>query len=536
MQDLEDAAFGQGLPQAALMEQAIQKLAGRIAELTTQYTSRIVLTRKQQPKQRLIFFCGNRGNGADAWGVARSLCLAGFSCFAYRLPGEQTELNKCHESYACACGVTQLPTQVDHTKLLELCDCADLIIDGLAGFGFQGAAHGPLVDLLGTLSLTQTPIVSIDIPSGLEADGRQKADGIVAVRAAHTLALGCLKPVHCDDQFLPHTGFTELLHLDLAQPDPDREMAQCIQPTVVLADLTRQLKAVPLNAHKYNRGKCAVIAGSPVYPGAALLAVGGATAAGPGYVTLYNDDQHIRLAATSRWPSVTGANQCEVRNLPASRPATEDCSAHPVALLSGPGLTSHNPVVLDTLRNWNGPVVLDAGSLTPEVVSALTPVASTTSLLAPRILTPHQGEFDRLWDHFAAHHSNLCAPTPSHEDAQRPLNRIERLKALCLYLNCSIILKGSCTVIGFSTGTCLIHLYPNPALARAGTGDVLSGFLAGLLARGVPEECALPAAVILHSTAGKKASTESQKDHPTALYGCFANQLIAALEQEQSRI
>lgn len=535
MQELEDAAFNQGLPQAALMEQAVQQLASRIAALAARQDPhpRVSPGRAEQQPKRLVFLCGNGGNGADAWGVARTLSLAGFSCFAYRIPGEQTELNRCQESYAHSCGVKPLPPQKDHTKLLELCAHADLVIDGLAGFGFQGQARGPLADLLGMLSDVKTAVVSIDLPSGLEADGRQNPEGIVAVRAALTLALGCLKPVHCDDQFLPFTGVTELLNLDLVRPHPDRELAQCVQSVGVVDELIRQLGALPLNAHKYTRGRCAVVAGSPAYPGAALLALGGALAAGPGYVTLYNDDPQINLAAAARWPSITCASYSEVPSIPSSRTAGESSAARPAALLSGPGLTNHTPALLETLRTWNGPVVLDAGSLVPEVVSALTPVASAASLLAPRILTPHQGEFDRLWGHFTARHPGLCAPSDTGK-AQSNLNRLERLRTLCLHLNCSIILKGPCTLIGFSTGRCLVHLHPNPDLARAGTGDVLSGFLAGLLSRGVPEECALPAAVVLHSRAGLKAFSESHAPGPNgAGHGCFASQLIAALAREQ---
>jgi hydroxyethylthiazole kinase-like uncharacterized protein yjeF len=501
MQAAEDAAFKQGLPQAALMEQAIQEMARRIAHEVMR------TARQRDVEPRLVFLCGNGGNGADAWGVARALSLRGHACFAYRIPGDQTELNKCHESYAVMCGVTLIPIQTECQKLVELCTHADLIIDGLSGLSFHGPARGPLADVLHALATLQRPIVSIDIPSGLEADGDQSPLGLQAIHATRTLILGHRKPVHCDDRFLHYVGPSEVVSLDLNDPPPDGIIATCIEPEPILCDLRNRLNSLPLNAHKYTRGRCAVVAGSPEYPGAAILSLGGALAAAPGYVTLYNDDATLHLAAASRWPSVTFTLQASIHDLPAAETGTSGESARPAALLSGPGITNHSNELIATLRNWAGPVVLDAGSLSPTVVAALAPVASTTALLSPRILTPHQGEFDRIWDHFADHDQGTLCKNLRRSKGSR-MSRLERLQALCLHLNCSIVLKGSCTLIGLSSGACMVFSQPNSAMARAGTGDVLSGFLAGLLARGVPEECALPAAVVLHSQAGRLA------DHP----------------------
>jgi ADP-dependent NAD(P)H-hydrate dehydratase / NAD(P)H-hydrate epimerase len=345
---------------------------------------------------------------------------------------------------------------------------ADLIMDGLVGIGAQGGLRGGAAEAVEALAGVrtadgQTPIVvSVDVPSGVDVDS-----GAVegpAVRADVTVTFGCLKPALVVGPAAPLAGYVDVV--DIGLPWIDAPPAVWVPDA---ADIARWWPRPSVTSDKYTRGVAGLATGSRMFPGAALLSVSGALAGPVGmvrYAGVVGDDvaRSHPSVVVSRRVADTGRVQ---------------------AWLCGCGLGTDERAQ-DELRAVLGssvPVVVDADGLT--MLSDGVLAASLRRRDAPTVVTPHDGEFARV------------------AGEQVGPDRVDAARQLAGRLGVVVLLKGDRTVVATPDGTAWVNPTGTPALATAGTGDVLAGLLVSLLAAGLPADRAAIAASFVHGLAGR---------------------------------
>jgi NAD(P)H-hydrate epimerase len=327
----------------------------------------------------------------------------------------------------------------------------NLVIDGLFGIGLNRALDDDWKKVIQTINEARLDVLSIDVPSGLNADtGEPQGD---AIRATRTLSVGAPKVGFTTAASWPFVG-----RLEVAS---EIGLAPCASQTDLKWTLAKEFTnfppARPIAGHKGSFGHLSIVAGSMGYHGAAVIATRGAQQAMPGLVTTYPME--------SVYPWVAGQIQSAMVS-PWKSPSK--FGEYSTAILFGPGLAAPDlPGALkgDLGRFWYEgpmPMVADASGL-----DWLPTGTARTS--AARVMTPHPGEAARL---LKASTTTVLANRPS---ALRELSR--------RWGNCWVVLKGHQTMIGRSTGEIYFNPSGNPKLAQGGSGDVLSGYLAGLLAQ-----------------------------------------------------
>jgi len=326
-----------------------------------------------------------------------------------------------------------------------------LILDGLFGVGLNRPLAGEWTKLVDKINSARVPILSIDVPSGLDADIGE-AQG-TAIRATVTLTLGAPKR-----GLLAATAWAHVGRLELAADIGlvPRTLASDLQWTV-REDFLDYPPARPVAGHKGTFGHVTLFAGSVGYHGAAVLAARAALRAHPGLVTMFTcEEVYIAVAA-----------QLQAAMVHPWRPG-RDLPESATTVLFGPGLASSHVLaeMKDHLaRLWKEsplPVVVDASGLDwlPQG-----PVKSG----ALRVITPHFGEAARLLNSKAGLVQN---------------DRVRAVRDLSqLYGDCWVVLKGYQTLVGRSSGEIYVNSSGNPLLAQGGSGDALAGYLSGLLAQ-----------------------------------------------------
>jgi hydroxyethylthiazole kinase-like uncharacterized protein yjeF len=446
MQAVEAAIFAAGMPIAALME----KVAGKIARWIMQH-----FPRDRTPMVGIIVGPGH--NGGDALVVARELHHRGYQILLWCPFDHVKDLTAQHKAYGEYLGL-RFTNTVD-----ELSFC-DLIIDGGFGLGLTRPLTGDLAAGIRTLNTGTVPIVSIDLPSGLESNTGEVLG--VAVQATHTLCLGLWKLGLLQDRAQPWVGQCHLIPFDvpliaLQSALRDQSPPCCLTANAAIARLP--LPRSP-NAHKYTVGHALLIVGSRQYAGAALLAAQGAIASGVGMLTIVVPES-LRLMIVSQLPDalVIGADETP-RGAIAALPAEWDWDRYDV-VACGPGLTADAATVVDAVVQSDRPLVLDADGL--NLLAQDDPEGRLSTRSAPTLLTPHVGEFRRLFpQHWQA------AESPSGAASQA-----------AIAANCTIILKGAMSAIAHADGQLWFNTASSPALARGGSGDVLTGLVTGIAAQ-----------------------------------------------------
>jgi hydroxyethylthiazole kinase-like uncharacterized protein yjeF len=326
-----------------------------------------------------------------------------------------------------------------------------LVIDGLFGIGLSRPLDDAWCALIRHINASGVRVLSVDVPSGLNADSGQ-AEG-AAIEAGFTLTVGAPKKGLLERAAWSHVGRLEVAEDVGLGPCPQLGDLQWTQAL----DFDGLVPARSVASHKGDFGHVAIIAGSLGYQGAAVLAARGALRARPGLVTLFTPDSvHTAVASQLQAPMVHPW-----------RPGL-DLGAKFSAVLVGPGLAG--PDVTETMRQmvrrlWTDlpvPVVVDASAL-----DWLPSGGGAKNVL--RVITPHPGEAARL-----------LKGNPGEVQSDRP----RALRILSRHCGTSVVvLKGHQTLIGRSDGA--IHVNPTgtPSLAQGGAGDVLGGFIVGLLAQ-----------------------------------------------------
>ncbi len=337
---------------------------------------------------------------------------------------------------------------------------ADLVVDGLVGIGGRGPLREAAADLVRRAA---GPVLAVDLPSGVDADTGAVAGE--AVTAERTVTFGTHKPGLLVGEGREHAGRVELVDLGLAPHLPPAPVEALEPADVVLPRTPRD---------KYDRGVLGVAAGSPTYPGAAVLAVGAAVAAGAGMVR-FAGAAHPAEQVRLRWPEVVVTEARGAGVVEAGRVQ---------AWAVGPGLGTDDAAA-ETVRAVLGtdvPVLVDADALT---LCAQHPRWLRRD--APTLLTPHDREYERFGLEVGA-------------------DRVGAARALARALGVHVLLKGAATVVAGPDGPARVNRTGTPALASAGSGDVLSGACGALLAQGLPVLEAASAAALLHGRAGTLSS------------------------------
>ena len=326
-----------------------------------------------------------------------------------------------------------------------------LIIDGLFGIGLNRPLSEPWQKIIAAVNAAKIPVLAVDIPSGLNADTGETFGA--AIEAVVTLTVGTPKTGMLAEHAWPFVG-----RLEVAD---DIGLAPCPLKSDLMWTEAEDFQNFPPRrpeaGHKGTFGHVAIVAGSFGYHGAAVLATRGAQRAQPGLATVYPQENvygvvaaQLQAAMVSPWTRETKFPE------------------RMTALLVGPGLASRQ--ILESLRqplhHWwrdlNHPVVVDASAL--DFIAA----GPFTRKLA-RVVTPHPGEASQMlgWTVEKIQSNRLAA-----------LREISKR-----FSNCWVVLKGHQTLVGRSEGEVFVNPSGNPHLAQGGSGDLLSGFIAGLLAQ-----------------------------------------------------
>lgn len=463
MQRIEARIFAAGMPVPALME----KVSGRVV----QWLMRCFLSHDQsidnqsrefrieRSRRQIGILAGPGHNGGDALVVARELHHLGFSIRVYQPFSHCKPLTEQQTNYAKSLGIPFVEAAED------LVDC-DAVIDGWFGLGLTRPITGDLATDIHTINQQSEqqamPVFSIDLPSGIHTDTGEIMGA--AIKATHTACLGLWKRAFMQESALDYLGQSELIPFDI----PLAEIAAVLGKTPTVQRLTSLAAQsyLPLNrsitAHKYKAGHLLLIAGAKQYAGAALLSGLGAVASGVGMLTLAVPES-IRLALLPQLPGalLVGCDETSEGAI-AHLPSSIDLTKYD-AIAFGPGLTPSSPHLLNGVLSADCPLLLDADGL--NLLAQSNPTQQLQARSAPTVLTPHAGEFKRLFpDLYSAHN-------------QPGALALQAAKAS----SATLLLKGPRSAIATPT-----HLWFNPdstpALARGGSGDVLTGLMGGLMA------------------------------------------------------
>ncbi|MSQ24951.1 MAG: NAD(P)H-hydrate dehydratase [Dehalococcoidia bacterium] len=486
MRALEAAAGERGISTGQLMENAGLAVAQEIrAMLPAKFGGGIIV------------LAGPGNNGGDALVAASHLQDWGIPTHVFLLaprPEPDPVLDRARE---CAVRIVSLDDLRGPSLLSSALRSADIALDAALGTGASRPIAGPMRDALLALAQERARrpslrIVALDIPSGLHAGTGARDDATPS--ADVTLCLGF--PKQGLFRFPGAAKVGRLVMVDIGMPDGS---GTDISLEMMTSRWARALLPPrPLDANKGTFGKVMIVAGSAEYVGAATLACGGAIRAGAGLVTLAAPRSLIPAVA-ARLPEVTYLPLDErAWGVPAADAASriaERLSGYD-ALLIGCGLGQGaaaaelmEALALNPLPSPAPALVLDADALN---ILAKTP--QWWQRVAPNIIvTPHPGEMSRL---------------TGVDTRAIQAGRIAAARQAAAAWRAVVLLKGAFTVVAAPDGAAMLCPHANPALATAGTGDVLAGVIASLLAQGLAPYAAAALGVFLHAHAGERVRQE----------------------------
>jgi hydroxyethylthiazole kinase-like uncharacterized protein yjeF len=443
------------------------------------------------PSDRVAVFCGKGNNGGDGFVIARYLRQADHEVTLY-YPGIPEDLSpdaRLNFDRALEHGISAVALS-DAAALPDKIE-AEYIVDAVFGTGFTGTPRGITAELIEYINRQKCAVVSVDLPSGLNADTGQH-DGVV-VRADYTCSLALPKFGLYVSPGRELAGQTAVIPIGI----PDSVIAACDLPVELMTrdSAAKMLKPRRPDGHKGDFGKLYVLAGSAGMTGAAVLAAEAAYRSGCGLVKVAcpKSVQPIlatmfREATSHSLPDVGKSGSLALRGLGEIMQALE---RHDACVI-GPGLGQHREtteLVRRLVKRLDLPTIIDADGLNalaghPEVIRQSN---------APLVLTPHPGEFQRL------------------TGSEVPLDIHKRIKAASEFAvehECTLVLKGSPTLIADEGGRVMLNPTGNEGMATGGSGDVLSGMIGAFLSQGMEPFDAATCGVFLHGLAGDLAAAE----------------------------
>lgn len=455
----------------SLMERAAQTMTRSITELWGTATP-------------IVVFAGPGNNGGDALAIARLLADRGYqvTVYLFNISG--------HLSPDCAANKRQLEENKHIEQFFEVTQEFDppvldeqtLVIDGLFGSGLNKPLAGGFASLVKYINASPSKIVSIDTPSGLMAEDNTYNIKANIIRAYLTLTLQQPKLSFLFAENQQFIGQLRILDIRLSQEGIQKMDAS--YTIIEENDIRNSLLPRSPYAHKGQMGNALLIAGSYCMAGAALLAAKACLRSGVGKLTVSSPKRNIPVLQQAVPEAVikTGTEE----TIFAESIDTEEYNA----LGIGPGLGQSEQTaiaLIAQLRRTQCPMIADA-----DAINILANHRAWIQQLPKGIiLTPHPKEFDRLEGHSA----------DSYERLTKACNLAERLQGI-------VILKGHYTAICMADGHVMFNPTGNAGMATAGSGDVLTGIITGLLARGYQPKEACMVGVYLHGLAGDLAAAE----------------------------
>ncbi len=450
MAEADRATIAGGVPGIDLMENAGRAVADALS--------------RRWPHGPLIVLCGPGNNGGDGFVAARVLAERGWPV-RVALLGEFSELHG--DAARAAARWPGTPEALEPASL----DGAALVVDGVFGAGLSRPVGGAARAVIESVAERRLPVVAIDVPSGI--DGASGEVLGIAPRAAITVTFFRKKPGHLLLPGREYCGETVLEQIGIPDPVLDR-----IQPDTAENGPAWWLGAFPrpdLATHKYTRGH-AVVAGGAVMTGAGRLAARAAARLGAGLVTVVAPETAFAIYATA----LTGVIVQPIGSLDEFQAFLTDPRRNAALIGPGAGVGGETRDKTLAILGTGKLAVLDADALTS---FSADPETLFAAIRAPCVITPHAGEFARLFD----------------TTGSKP----ERARRAARQSGAVILLKGADTVVAAPDGRVAINANAPPQLATAGSGDVLAGMVLGLLAQGMEPFVAAAAAVWIHGAAAR---------------------------------
>jgi len=443
-------AEAHGVPSLTLMENAGRAVADEIC--------------KRWTKRPTAVLCGPGNNGGDGYVVARLLKERGWDVWVESLvdiaslKGDAAEMAKRWDGKTVA--------------FANCASAAELHVDALFGAGLSRPLEGPARRFAEKSS--GIAVVAIDVPSGLHGDlGRPLDDA--CVKADLTVTFFRKKPAHV---LMPGRGLCgEVVVADIGIPEAAARGAALFENGPALWSYPWPRP----DAHKYARGHCVVVSGPAHATGAARLAARGALRMGAGLVSVASPPDAVTVNAAA-------LTAIMVKPFPDAEGLSEllkDERLNSVVIGPGCGVGAETRAMVMAVLATKAAAVLDADALTSFKDD---PGAMLSLLREPCVLTPHEGEFERIF-------AGLLAASKS---------RIEAARTAAVRAKCTVLLKGPDTVIAAPDGRAIVNSNAPAALATAGSGDVLAGFIGGLMAQRIESQEAAAMAAWLHGEAASR--------------------------------
>lgn len=455
-----------------------------------------VLEQKIGIKDRtFLIFCGGGNNGGDGFVVARKILSEGGRARVFLL-GDRHKFKGPSKTNLDI--LSRLPVEVSSIdsvpSLRHDILHSDCIIDAMLGTGLDREVNGLYAEVINTINESMKPVLSLDIPSGINGDtGRIMG---CAIAADYTVTFGLpklgnlLMPGYdlCGRLFVSHISFPPDLYdsdqinieINLPKPLPERDPG----------------------GYKGIFGEALFISGASGYYGAPYLSAMSFLKAGGGYSRLACPESVMPFVAAKGSEIVfipqkqTGSGSISYENKAALLTLTEKMDI----VIIGPGLSLHEDtsrLVRELIREISKPVIIDADGIT----AMSTDLDILKKRSAPTILTPHLGEMSRI-----------CGRPAGEIES----NKVGELLKACRNLNAIIVLKGANSLIGYPDGRILINVSGNSGMATAGSGDVLSGTIAAMLGLGMDIDDAVSKGVFIHGVSGDLAAADLGPDGMTA--------------------
>ena len=459
------------------------------------------ITTRFESTTPVVVFAGPGNNGGDALAVSRMLSEKGYIVDAYLFNIHGTLSDNCEKnrdrlkSEGLVHSYTEVTSNFDPPKLTQ----QTLVIDGLFGSGLNKPLTGGFASLVKYINQSTARVVSIDMPSGLMAEDNSANNSAAIIRADLTLTLQFkkLSMYYADCQ--QYLGKVQVLDIRLS-----KEYVKSIPSPFSTVDaeyIRKNMLTRDDFAHKGTMGNALLIAGTEGMAGAAVLASKACLRSGVGKLTALTPRCNTTVMQISVPEAVLAIDQ---ENYYSEAVAADEFDAVGI----GPGLGKQEGsalALMSQLQQTQCPVVLDADAL-----NMLGSHGTWISQLPDNmILTPHPREFDRL------------ASTTCHSDSERLAVARDMAESLRAY----IVLKGHYTALCLPDGNVVFNTTGNSGMATAGSGDVLTGIITGLLARGYSRKNACLTGIYLHGLAGDIAAARVGKE-------CMmASDIIAALPE-----
>ena len=503
----QDTIEGIGIPGIVLMETAGSAIVRAIEQ-------------HYPTCQRIGIFAGKGNNGGDGIVIARQLAHIGRDVRLFLVSPEDSFTGEAHTNLQIAkrlgLRIEEILPETESygigTVPATFVSC-ELLVDAILGTGLRGTVRDPIATVINAINRLPIPILSVDLPSGLDADTGHPLG--TCIQADRTVTIGLPKR-----GLLMHPGAELAGKLEVADIGFP---AQVVDAQDIKVNWTTAVQAAqwvpprPLSSHKGSYGRVLVVAGSTGMTGAAALSSEAALRTGAGLVTLATP-KHLNPILEGLLPEVMTLPlpETDAGSLAVSATSTilEFAEKTQSILAIGPGLSQHPETVslVHQLMRENREQKLDLRMvIDADGLNALAQAKETLSLFNNEaVLTPHPGEMARL--------TNTAVPILEKD-------RISTAQQFASEHGVTLVFKGAPTVTSDPNGNLWVNSTGNPGMATGGMGDVLTGVISGLMAQGISSASAAPLAVYLHGLAGDIAAERS------GTHGLIASDVLKAVPQ-----